>query len=1000
MDYIKNAISIFPIKELCVKDYNLAINLLTEASELSYLMGNEDDLKLYSKEAIMLSKNILDKVKIYETLILSNNTRKNHADSVNLGIECLKEMGYRINHNPSYFKIISYYLKLRILIIFKGLNSLYNLNYENDLFLRSVLRISILTSKAAYFSNKLNLAVFITFFTMELTIRKGVAVESIYSIVTFGMFEIGKLNNIQRGYKFGLLANHLFGKLPAHNKDYKYIAPYYSIVRQWKIPIKIATIDIEKISEESLNSGDYETYGYNSYALIQNKLIYGENLSKVELEIKNKIVVLENIKANIPKHWLQVILSAVGEIRDGLGKDNTKNLFLSISNLEQLENEDILVKSFVTLYKSILSYMAGDYKKALEFSGCSIIYNERLTAGRNIPQSYFFNGLINIMCFNELPKLKQRVAKKSILLAIKKMKLWSENAPENFLHKYQLLKGEWCRVSGENVDAAKYYDLAIDSANKNGYRHDEALANELASRFFQGVGKEIIAKAYLIEAVNGYRDWGAAGKTLILSKELSDLLNIDDNATTISSIGTPTTHSELGTYSSTSTGLSSLDLSSVIKSTNAISKQTELSNLLAELLNVVSESAASQKCIILLKKNNEWLVEGEKIVGNKSEILKSLPIKGKVPHSLVLYVSRSKKLALLSNPINMPEFLNDEYIQSVQPKSLFAIPLIIKEELSGILYLENKSTLNAFNKKNIDLIKILASQFVVSIDNATYYKKINDLNANYERFIPKVFLSLLGKESILDVKLGDQTRRDLTVMFSDIRSFTHLSEQMTPEENFKFLNKYLSYVVPPIKNKQGFVDRYMGDGIMALFPSGADAAVKASIAILHAVNNFNDYRSQNGQENISIGIGLNSGQVILGTVGEPHRLDGTVISDTVSSASRIEALTKFYQVKLLISEETYNRLKDPYCYALRKVGNSDVQGLDEEVVLYEVFDTDDRLIKALKLQTKSNFEEAVNDYLNKDLEDSRSGFQEVVKVNPDDKTASMYLDLIEKNGSV
>ncbi|TAF33592.1 MAG: response regulator, partial [Oscillatoriales cyanobacterium] len=173
------------------------------------------------------------------------------------------------------------------------------------------------------------------------------------------------------------------------------------------------------------------------------------------------------------------------------------------------------------------------------------------------------------------------------------------------------------------------------------------------------------------------------------------------------------------------------------------------------------------------------------------------------------------------------------------------------------------------------------------------------------RFVPNEFLGFLGCESIVDIKLGDAVQLEMSVLFSDIREFTTLSEQMTPEDNFKFINSYLSHMEPLIVENRGFIDKYIGDAIMALFSEGADDAVRAGIAMLHALVEYNQERASAGYIPIKIGVGINTGSLMLGIVGGPSRMDGTVISDAVNLASRIESLTKKYGVSLLITDPTF-----------------------------------------------------------------------------------------------
>ncbi|MEZ2318254.1 MAG: adenylate/guanylate cyclase domain-containing protein [Microcoleus sp.] len=260
------------------------------------------------------------------------------------------------------------------------------------------------------------------------------------------------------------------------------------------------------------------------------------------------------------------------------------------------------------------------------------------------------------------------------------------------------------------------------------------------------------------------------------------------------------------------------------------------------------------------------------------------------------------------------------------------------------------------------------------------------------RFVPNEFLGFLGCESIVDIKLGDAVELEMSVLFSDIREFTTLSEQMTPEENFKFINSYLSHMEPLIVENRGFIDKYIGDAIMALFSEGADDAVRAGIAMLHTLVEYNQYRASVGYLPIKIGVGINTGSLMLGIVGGPSRMDGTVISDAVNLASRIESLTKKYGVSLLITHPTFECLKNPADYAIRKIDRVQVKGKSEMVTVYEVFDADLPEIKAGKLATLQVFSEALFLYDMKNFSGAALLFTECLQHNPGDIVAQIYLE--------
>jgi len=268
---------------------------------------------------------------------------------------------------------------------------------------------------------------------------------------------------------------------------------------------------------------------------------------------------------------------------------------------------------------------------------------------------------------------------------------------------------------------------------------------------------------------------------------------------------------------------------------------------------------------------------------------------------------------------------------------------------------------------------------------------LTELNVAYDRFVPYEFLQILEKENAIEVKLGDHVEKEMTILFSDIRGFTSLSEKMTPPENFNFINEYLSLMEPLISQHNGFIDKYIGDAIMALFPLQVDDAVQSAVAMLMALANYNQRRQQHNLSCIDIGIGLNSGVLMLGTVGGKNRMDGTVIGDAVNLASRIEGLTKNYGTPLLITEHTYQKITDVSRYQIRIIDRVKVKGKSTLVTLYEVFDAQPPAMVELKLATLDDFEQGVKYYHQGYLDEALANFKQVLKLNPHDKAAQSYL---------
>lgn len=281
-------------------------------------------------------------------------------------------------------------------------------------------------------------------------------------------------------------------------------------------------------------------------------------------------------------------------------------------------------------------------------------------------------------------------------------------------------------------------------------------------------------------------------------------------------------------------------------------------------------------------------------------------------------------------------------------------------------------------------------------ERTKFTSELFQLNQSFSRFVPRQFLQFLEKDSIVDVQLGDHVQKEMSVLFADIRDFTTFSERMTPEQNFKFINAYLSRMEPAIVENQGLIDKYMGDGIMALFSRGADNALKAAISMLHRLADYNQDRAKASYEPIRIGIGINTGSLMLGTVGGYSRMDTTVISDTVNLASRIEGLTKDYKVSLLISHYTFSQLKDASQYAFRLIDRVKVKGKLAAVSVYEVFDADPPKIRDKKLATKTAFEEALLLYHLHSFPEAAQLFEDCLRLNPEDTVAQIYLERCQR----
>jgi len=259
------------------------------------------------------------------------------------------------------------------------------------------------------------------------------------------------------------------------------------------------------------------------------------------------------------------------------------------------------------------------------------------------------------------------------------------------------------------------------------------------------------------------------------------------------------------------------------------------------------------------------------------------------------------------------------------------------------------------------------------------------------RFIPQQYLEFLNKPSVLDIRLGDHVSAEMAVMFSDIRGFTTASEHMSAEENFAFINRFMQMVSPIVEENNGFIVKFLGDGMMAIFPYSVDDAVRTAIEKQQRIQALNAELEKSGLPPLFVGIGIHSGHMMVGMIGEEKRLQGDAFSDNVNLTSRVEGLTRFYGVSVILTLEAMTRLENRSHCLHRSLGKVRVKGRQAPLELFEIFEGDPDDLRTLKHETRSTHEQGMQYYQRGDFSQAQKCFLSVLERNPRDQLASFYL---------
>ncbi len=334
-------------------------------------------------------------------------------------------------------------------------------------------------------------------------------------------------------------------------------------------------------------------------------------------------------------------------------------------------------------------------------------------------------------------------------------------------------------------------------------------------------------------------------------------------------------------------------------------------------------------------------------------------------------------------------------------QSLIYAALKMNHRVMGAIILA-RSDSTQYAAADLKFLITLALQSSSAIESALLYEKnIREAKEREEamrliyevtnKFVPHEFIRSLGRTVITDIQLGDQVEKIVTVLFSDIRDYTTLAEQMTPEENFRFVCSFNERIGPIIRAHHGFINQYLGDAIMAIFPGNAADALGAAIDMQKAVKELNATRALVNQLPIKIGVGMHTGPLIMGITGDQDRMDATTIADTVNTASRLESLTKHYKVNILLSEASVNHLTDRDAFHLRHLGPVQLKGKVEATSIFECFNGTDELDVNNKLKALPFFKKGMFNYFNKSFNEASDHFNQVLEIYPEDPTTKFFL---------
>jgi predicted ATPase/signal transduction histidine kinase/CheY-like chemotaxis protein len=647
-------------------NYQISFDLYKLRAELEYLNGNFEQSENWINLILKQAKSTSERVTIYGLLIIQLSMRTKYAEAMQVGLNTLNLLGIDLVTENLEIEFKKELLKVKANL---GNELVEISNPEKKLaheLLSNLQPLAFMTNRPLFHVMVLK--------AVNLSLNYGYSAESAQSYAWYSYILGSVLQEYKASYEFGILSLKLADKFNNLTQKCKAFDVFSNFASVWVQDLKL-TNDLNSIAyQAALESGELAFAGYNLVHQLFNGFYQG--------------VPLEDL---IKKS--HDLISFTDKIGNQYASDALLGAQLAILNLVGMTNEDMNEKQYLARYsnqnfyalcryqviKAQVLYLGEHFNEALE----CILEAEKIQAfiigTISLAEYNFYYSLCLTALYPKVSTSKQQEYWQQLQTNQKQMKIWADNCPENFLHKYLLVQAEIAKISSQN--AMDLYDQAIDATNN---QSNKALANELAAKFWFFLGKEKFAKIYIQEAYYAYKQWGAVVKVEDLEKKFPELIKVnskqDDTKTTITSSNI-------------------LDLSSIMKASQTLSEEIVFSRLLKKMMHIVIENAGAETGFLLLPKQDQWFIQTSE---------QSIPIEdSKLPLDLINYVIRTQ-----------------EYIVKQSPKSILCLPLLNQNKLTGILYLENQLIKGAFTAERLEVLKMLSAQLAISIENSLSYENL------------------------------------------------------------------------------------------------------------------------------------------------------------------------------------------------------------------------------------------------------------------------------------
>ena len=690
--------------------HNLTLNLYMEAIEAEYLSLNFKRAELLSSEVLQHTDDVLVRGRVYELHVLFYAAQRQDEEAIQVGLEALDLLGLQLPREPAALQECSEQLRQDLARKISRVEDLAYLPSMAEARQLTLMRVMMSLAAPAYRMNYTLLTTLISMMVLT-SVKHGNSPMSAFAYGWYAVLLCGPYGDVETGYRFGQLSLKLQRQFKAREHEAKIHYLFNVFVRPWKEDARDSLKTLKEVSQAGMETGDLE-YAFASAVHYSGYLLCtGGQVGEIRKSAVTCLDTMDRLRlelhGDLARIWGQAALNLSGKAADP--RQLRGRLLDETTALTRWSRENNVFPAFCTLYcKTRLQYLFGDYRGAIESAAACAEY-EKTGEGYLYYADFFFYYALALLAYypnaagHEKTWLLEKA--KSFLADMKRR---ASHSPLSFAHKCDIIEAELASATGETGRAVALYSHAIRATRENGFVSEEALAYELEAKFYLSLGRDDLAGVSLRNASDCYRIWGASRKAEDLKTQFKYLLVRERAA--------------------------SLDAAAIIAASRTLSQEIRLEQLLNRLTSIAIENAGAQKGILMMVRNASLIVQARGVIGNPQvETLPGLPIEesGEVPVSVVNYVARTKTPVVLNDAYHDGIYGSDRYISEHHTRSLLCLPIVHHDALSGVLYLENNLAANVFTPESLELLKALAYQAAISIENAHVYDALRESESRF-----------------------------------------------------------------------------------------------------------------------------------------------------------------------------------------------------------------------------------------------------------------------------